>query len=738
MTNKKLYKIILQGLFFLVLISPLVVDRRLFFPYVTGSALYFRLIVELLLVLWVIFILVYPKYRIKFNFLFGALTVYASALILATIFSVNPYFSFWGDTERMMGLFGILHFFALFLIGVSLFREKKDLRNLIIAFSGVSFLTAVYGILQKFGYTDITPGATRITATLGNSAILASYLIFGLFFSTYIALTEINFKAKIVFYFSILIHLFAILLTGTRGAYLGVLAGFLFFSAVKIYQTDRKLRKKIIVGLAAVFVIYVFIFINKNADWVKGNIYLYRLTQFSLKDSTIQTRLMSWQWGINGFKEKPILGYGYENYAIPFNKYFEARYYNYDSNQPYFDRAHNVIVEHLVATGIIGLLSYILLLSAIIWGIIKIFKRDKNYLYLGIFGGLLAAYFVQNLFVFDTLPAMLGFCVLLIIVNNNFDSEEKKEKEIKRGKRRLLIYLPVGLILFSILIYSYKNFISKPYKAFKDEIAGEVYLPHDHDKAMEYFRKTTSYGTPYDMDLRAEIGFVIHKYYLDGNANEKRKEDLEFAIDVYKKNIEEMPGDTYYLYKLSDIMNYYAEVSDNKEAVLDEARNYIEKAIASSPNRPRLYYLMAENYYVAGDFKKAKEASQKAIDLNKEFGESYWLMAKILLENKEEEAARESIIKMYDLGYIIKESTLLGLMDVFKVMESAENEIQFLELLVKSGTKNYLFYSTLANRYYSTGRYAEAIKMAEQAVVLNPDIKEEVDGFIEEARKFTN
>lgn len=596
-------------------------------------------------------------------------------------------------------------------------------------------MVAIYGIMQRFGFTDITPGALRITATLGNSAILASYLIFGLFFSIYLALSEINLKTKIIFYFSVFIHLVAILFTGTRGAYLGVLAGFLFLAAVKIYTANKKTRKKIIVGLLAIFAVYIFIFLNKDTAWVKENIYLYRVTQFSLNDATIQTRLLSWKWGLKGFAEKPILGYGFENYAVPFNKHFEAEFYNYDSGQPYFDRAHNTVIEHLATTGIVGFLSYFLFLAAIAWGVIKVFKKNDGYIFLSAFGGLLVAYFVQDLFVFDTLPAMLGLSVFFIVVNNSFDDREIKEKNIKRGKYRLFIYFPVGIILFSGLIYSYKNFISKPYQAFKDEIAGEVYLPRDREKGLEYFKKTVSYNTPYDMDLRAEIGFVIHKYYLDGATSENMKDDLEFAVNLYKKNVEKMPSDTYYLYKLSDIMNYYAEASGNKEAVLAEARNYIDRAIVTSPNRPRLHYLIAENYYVAADLEKAKEAAQKAIDLNEKFGESYWLLAKILIENNENDAARENIIKMYDLGHIIKESTLLGLMDVFKVTESHENEILFLEMLIKSGTKNYLFYSTLANRYYFAGRYEEAIKMAEQAVVLNSDMKEEVEGFIEDAKK---
>lgn len=731
MTNGKIFKRILQVLFFLTLISPLVIDRRLFFPYVTGSALYFRLIVEALFLLWLIFVLIYPKFRPKLNILIGSIGIYLLALIAATVFSPNPYLSFWGDAERMMGLFSTLHFFALFLIGTTLFKDKKELRLLITVFVGVSLIVCLYGILQRLGFTSIKPGSSRILATMGNAGVLAAYLIFGLFLSIYLALTDSKNILKIIFGSATLIHLIAVILSGTRGAYLGVITGFLVAISIIIYKAKekKKLRQGMIIAIILLAVLYGFLFISKNQEWVKNNYYLSRLTSFSLSDVTVKTRLMSWQWGLKGFYDKPILGYGFENFAIPYNKNFQAEYYNYSPTKPYFDRAHNIVVELLATTGIIGFISYLLILVAVFYCLIRVYKDKQDYIYLSVISGLVVAYFVQNLLIFDMLPAMLGFMVLLIFINNNYQDDEEADDKIKPGLNKRLIF-PIALILLFILFQSYSKLIIKPYKAMKDDVIGQMLMPYDYNSAIKYLKDSVSYNTVFDLDLRSAAANTIFNYYRDNDVEgENKKDDIDFAINLYKDNLKYLPDDTYYNYKIAEILNYNYSL-DLDEKIILQARKHIDKAISTSPNRVRNYYLLSENLLMAGQLDKAEEAVKKAVSLNDKFGESYWELAKVCYTLNKYDEAKYNLIKTVDLGYRLQEQTILGLMSLFNVKENLKNEIEFLELVIKNGTDNYLYYSTLANRYYETGNKEKAIKYAQEAVKLNPNIKEDVDKFI--------
>lgn len=737
MLNQKIYKKFFQGLFFLALISPLIVDRRLFFPYVTGMALYFRVIIELLFVLWVVFILLYPEYRPKINILISSIGIYLTVLIAATFFSASRFTSFWGDAERMMGLFGVLHFFALFFIGVSLFKNKKELRKLIIIFVGISLAMCLYGILQRFGLTSIKPGASRILATLGNASTLASYLIFGLFFSLYLAFTELKKNYKTIFFISALIHLASILMTGTRGAYLGVAIGFLFASIFMVligFKDKKKLQRNFLTIIILLAVFYGLLFLNRNSDWVKNNLYLNRLTQFSLNDATAKTRLMAWKWGWQGFKEKPILGYGLDNFSAPFNKHFQAEYYNYAPSDSYFDRAHNIVIELLATVGIVGFISYLLVFGSMSFYLVKLHKRKNDYLILGIIGGLATAYFIQNLFIFDLLPSMLGFMMLLVFINNSWQSEDVHERKIGKAFNNDFV-ISIFIILAVILAYSYKNFIINPYKSFRDNIYGQIYLPSDYEQGIKYFKKSVSRNTPFDLDLRADAANIISDYYRDNNIDKKeKKDDIDFVIDLYKKNLETLPDDVYYNYKIGDIINYRFSIGLDKKFV-SEAKKYIDKAIQLSPSRAKTYYLLMENLFNDGQLKKAVETAEYAVSLNDKLGDSYWELTKAYYENQEYLKAKENLIKTINLRYHISEYNMQRFEHLFDTDKSADNRIEFYELVVKNGIKNYLIPSTLANLFYEKGDIEKAIKYAEMSAEMNPAARNNVDEFIKEVSK---
>lgn len=630
----------------------------------------------------------------------------------------------------MMGLFGTLHFFSLFLVGASLFRDKKELKNLIIVFAGVSLIAAFYGILQKFGLTSIKPGEERIMATMGNAGVFAAYLIFGLFFSAYLFATDFRKNWRLIFAGAGLIHAIAIFLTGTRGAYIGVMAGaFLSLLLIIVTAKNKKIKKIISISLISLIIVYALLFLGQNLGWIKGNKYIYRLTHISLSDETVVTRLMSWEWGLKGFKAKPILGYGFENYAIPYNKYFEARYYNYDPNNEYFDRAHNIVVEHLVSTGATGLISYLLVLCAIAYCLKKIYKKDNNYLFLSIFSGLTVAYFTQNLFIFDMLPALIGFMVFFIFINNNY--EQENENQIKEGaSANSFLVLLTAVILFIALFYSYKNLIINPYKSLKDSVYGQILIDRNYESGMKYLKDSVGRDTPLDLDIRATAANTIFNYYVSsGIEKDQKKEDLDFAINSYKKNLEHLPDDMYYNYKVGEIINYRFSV-DLDEKYISEARQHIDKAISFSPDRPRIYYMLTANQLMAGKLDDAVKTAEYAVNLNNKFGESYWELTKTYYIAMEKEKAKESLIKTINLGYYISEDNLLMFEPLFRTKESIENQIEFLELIVKNGTKNYLYPSTLAGLYLQIGEKEKAIEYAKRSAEINPDAKEKVDNFI--------
>ena len=62
-----------------------------------------------------------------------------------------------------------------------------------------------------------------------------------------------------------------------------------------------------------------------------------------------------WNIAWEGFKVRPIFGWGPENFLKVFDTHFDTRYFNpVDGFGAWFDRAHSVYFDYLVETGALG------------------------------------------------------------------------------------------------------------------------------------------------------------------------------------------------------------------------------------------------------------------------------------------------------------------------------------------------------------------------------------------------
>ena len=103
-------------------LTPLIFAPAVIFPFILGKAFFFRVIIEIALVL---FLIRGQFSNIAKKPLFILVALFFASAIISTILAVNPYRAFWGEAERMEGLFGLLHYFVFFVMAISIF-EKKD------------------------------------------------------------------------------------------------------------------------------------------------------------------------------------------------------------------------------------------------------------------------------------------------------------------------------------------------------------------------------------------------------------------------------------------------------------------------------------------------------------------------------------------------------------------------------------------------------------------------------------
>ncbi|MDD5031774.1 MAG: O-antigen ligase family protein, partial [Patescibacteria group bacterium] len=432
--SQKIYLIILRWGVYLSFLSVLLTSKSFYFPYISTKQIYFNILIEILFVFWLAFIVKYPSWRpfgktspippsrdrdgrggSQGNRISFWLLAFFSVLLLSCFGSVDFNLSFWGDVERMLGFFHLLHFLILYFIIITVMRSWTDWRDLFLAFIIFGVLVSFHGIGQRLEIIKSPWGPGRVIATIGNAAYVGAYAIFNLFF-----IFILFFKTKDKFWRAVLaassfIVLLALIFSGTRGAYLGFGAGLmLMLFLLAVLSRNKKARIYSLLFLFILIISVTGLFLNRDSAFVKSNSFLARLANISMSSSTMQTRFISWRAAASDFFSHPLLGTGLGNYAIIFDKYFDPTFYNYTRSETYFDQAHNNLIDIVSTTGLFGLLAYLLIFISALACLIRGFKKktvsSADFILLI---GLIAAYFIQNLVVFDALVTYIALMVML-------------------------------------------------------------------------------------------------------------------------------------------------------------------------------------------------------------------------------------------------------------------------------------------------------------------------------------
>ncbi|MDQ3076543.1 MAG: O-antigen ligase family protein, partial [bacterium] len=332
--NKVLRIICLTGIFIIPFVPLLVVDT-LFFPFISGKNFAFRIIVEIIFGAWVVLALTDKTYRPRKSFILWALGAFIVIIGLADIFGMNPFKSFWSNFERMEGFVGLVHLGLYMLVAATVLNTTKLWAWFFNTTIGASILMSLYGYGQLFKWVTINQGGGRLDARLGNATYLAVYILFHIFLTTYLMISRTMFLATpqdpkprstkfIIGGVIILLEFVILYYTATRGAMLGLIGGVLLSAAlIVIFGKAHPRIRKVSLGILIATLVVIGGFLGlKDSSFVRESPVLNRFATISLNDATTNSRFVLWNMAIEGFKERPILGWGQENFNYVFNKYY--------------------------------------------------------------------------------------------------------------------------------------------------------------------------------------------------------------------------------------------------------------------------------------------------------------------------------------------------------------------------------------------------------------------------------
>lgn len=773
--NKFLKYAILTGIFITPFIA-LYVSGSMFFPFITGKNFTFRIITEIIFGLYIILALRDSKYRPKPSFILWSFVTFVLITLIADLNGENPAKSLWSNFERMEGFVTIAHLFIFTLITGAVVNTEHLWEKLFNVSLLSSFIMSMYGFMQLSGLYNINQGGVRLDGTLGNATYLAIYAIFNLFIAGVLFVRRFNERwgdgSKIVmcvlsvilpiilfassdkgssvsdsFYiYSLILSailsivfvfmkrqwlyglqfvILSVMLyhTATRGAILGFIGGLGLTALIIAIKDDKHktLRKASFAVILAIIVLSGAFYSVRKQSWVTENPVLGRFASMSINDTKTQARGYVWPMALKGFKERPILGWGQENFNYVFNKYYDPRMY---SQEPWFDRTHNVVLDWLINGGILGLLAYLSLFLSAIYALWK--YGDLSLSEKAMFSGLMFAYFFHNIFVFDNIVSYILFATILAylhfhtakdrqVVDSDYINSIAPQGSV-RG------YFVIVLIIIATS-YSVYTLNAKPMSANKTLIEGLTYgMRSNLSLELDSLKKAVGYNTFGNQEIREQI---LQLGLNAGTSNTYSSEDkakiYSFARDEMEKMMKEAPNDARFPLFLGGMDNVYGNYV--------EAEKVLNRALELSPSKQSIMFEVVNSQIGQNKFDLALETAKKAFDLEQNYNDARVLYAYAAIYDGKYELAQSLFNEKYGNPFYPDDRIWRS----YYAVKRYDLAAKVLEEKVKANPKDINSSVALSGMYVKLGRIVDAVKVVKQVEDLDsPQNKAQYENLIKE------
>jgi len=771
--------------------------NAMLFPYISGKNFAFRIFIEIAAAAWLMLMIINKEYRPKKSVILYAYSAFVFILLLANIFSVNPVRSFFSNFERMEGFISHAHIFLYFLLLLSIFKTEKawgkytevlfisNIPVLLLAFlqllglesfAPMKFLPALRDSINNHFYPS--QGGNQLDSSLGNSSYLAIYAVFFifLFFISFLESKWRKDKNAWIYLLMTVLNLIVLFYTQTRGAQVGFVIG-VFVSAIILFFggkkfEDLKMMRKVSIGIVIVILVgFIGLISLNNTNLIKRSPTLNRLAKVSsfanpvyffskageIKtelysptstytsllaisgDGTFTSRLLNIKMSLDGFKERPILGWGQDNYFYVFSKYNDARMY---SQEPWFDRTHNVFMDWLIAGGILGLLAYLSLYFSAIWTMwfSKFARNHKNtkqeFTEKTLLTGLLIAYFIHNIFVFDNLVSYILFIFVLASIhlrfNGNKETVEEKNLSEKDIKSKMLIFAPFIIIALGASLY-YLNFVY--IKANRAIIAGLSPQKKDNEspldalgRGLDSFKKAAEIGGMAKMESREQFAqFSLSLVEQLRNANIPQTPEylpvytmvsnyLDAVSTVYKPLVDIKNPDPR---SLTIYSTFLRNINKN-----DQALKYGNLAYTLAPHKQTISQEYIEQLLLAGKFPEANAVAKKMYldDASYNTAKTLLALTDVYVGNF---AEAETLLKTGD-KYEIDQT----IQKAYAATNNLDKLIPLLQSNLKLNSEDIQSIVLLAESYVNNGQKYMAINILNDLAVKKPELKDQIDAYI--------
>lgn len=621
------------GIIALAFLVPLVINPFGYDMYGLPKIVLTCLLVMVILAAWLINNLQNDQPQLARTSLFLPITLFLLLAFVSTLKSVNIANSLYGSFERYEGLLSLLIYVFIYFIAASTFRTYEKIQKLQLALVVSGAIIAIYGVLQHFGLDFINWSSakvdfTRIVSTLGNSNFLADFLVIALVLAIAFYLASSSWATRGPLFICTGLLFIALLFTYSRAGWLGFAVSLLVLLTLLPKQLLAK--RKIQLGLLCAFLVLCLIIVNYVPKLHLGyqgapSITKQAASSIQTGEGTAAARLYIWETAINMTKDRPLLGWGIENFGTIYPKYRSLNLAHLEGGDYIPDKPHNELLQISTGMGLLGLLAFLWLVFTFVataWRKVATEPLEKRLLLSGMLAGWIG-YFVAIQFNFSIAgPALVSWLLMGTLLAN-----EKKGVQapwsLRKSVQAVLLALALCIVLF-LGIVSLKW------------LAADTYFV----KGVEAMEATDNSAALTSLEQAVKLNptsptfsITLTQVYLASSRSTGNPVWAEEAFKLAQSLVNQDPLNPYHRMLLSQTFIEQYNVTGN-QTWLRQSETQAKKAIELDPKSATAHYNLGQLYEGEKQYQKARYYYQQALRLDRKNKQAKKALGRLRGKNK--------------------------------------------------------------------------------------------------------
>ncbi|MSP13116.1 MAG: tetratricopeptide repeat protein [Chloroflexi bacterium] len=692
--------------------------------------------------------------------------VYLGLATVSTLLSVAPATSFWGAESRHTGLYTLLAIGVVTLIAGRELRRPEQRARVLAAITAGASLTALMALMQYIGL-DPVMGATlrgsRVMGASGNAIFLGAYLLMTLPLTLAGVWQRENRLWRSLFMGSALLQLLALVLSQSRGPWLGAaVAGWTM--ALVLCVARGKRQWALLTAGTILITAGLLVCINTwpgAGQWPLVG----RLAVLSSGDGgTTQVRLLIWrevfklidqpqQVGdiTDGFlRLRPWLGYGLETLRVTFQSVYPPELSHYEAYLAIADQAHNVLLQQTVTVGLLGLAAYLALMLSGALAAWRALRRAQHLPGQLLAAGCLAAlagHLAETQLGIETLEVTLMVWLIIMLACGLIadgalaDSVEPSGEKVvaapfpqlRESRLTLVSRQPAPakiesksqwLILALVFLIVWINTSANMNILRADTLAAGA-----SQMRAEYTQRASAGATPLDSARQAQelapqfptYAAVLHEQYLGlaATANTPAEQEAYFqqAEEAMVAAIQAAPMQAQF-YDVAGEMYLRWALAGNT-AKFDKAHAAYQQATTLWPAQAYLWINWAHVYLQQGNTAQALQLVQHAQGLDNRSALAYQELGQVYQASNNLTGAKEAYTQALELNPQLV-TPWLGLAETHLISGDPVMAIQAAERYMRLAPRDWNGENLLSVAYYQVGDYPQSLAHAQQAAAMAP------------------